>query len=103
MEIMQGVRADPEILARPLAGSSDDGHMFRGYAHEPALKVEHLRESQSQSISATLLRLRRLTFSHANFSLQYQKMYFRANWTMRGFTLVEVICPKLPAAKFGRA
>ena len=30
-------------------------------------------------------------------------MYFSANWTMRGFTLVDVICPKLPAAKFGKA
>jgi hypothetical protein len=86
-----------------LSLGGDDGHTFRGYAHEPALKAQHLRENQSQSISATLLKLRRLTFSQANISLQSQKMYFRANWTMRGFTLVEVICPKLPAAKFGRA
>ena len=46
--------------------------------------------------------LRRLTFRKGG-SPPNQKTYFRANWMIRGFTLVEVICPKLPAAKFGKA
>jgi hypothetical protein len=37
------------------------------------------------------------------FPLPIQKMYFSANCRILGFTLVEVICPKFPAAKLGRA